>query len=389
MKIPLKYTLRNFRSRKLTNGITVAGVALVVFVFAAVLMMAYGVRKTLVATGEKNNVIVARKAANGEISSILLADDYNTILTLPHIARTADGKPIVSGEVVVVINLDKVSGGLSNVTVRGVSQQAFTLRPQIHIVEGRNFNVGAREVIVGSAIAKNFRGAQVGDKITFGGDKWTVVGRFDAGGSGFDSEIWGDAEQLMDAFNRRGGYSTMTLRLDQPEAYDQFVAAFEHEPRLQEFEPEIEQRYFEKQSEFLAAFIRILGIFITVIFSAGATIGAMITMYAAVANRTVEIGTLRALGFRRRSVMAAFLTESVLLSLLGGLIGLLLASGLQFFSISTLNYGSFAELQFSFALSPSIIVSSLLFALVMGVLGGFLPAARAARLNIVNALRAT
>jgi ABC-type antimicrobial peptide transport system permease subunit len=180
----------------------------------------------------------------------------------------------------------------------------------------------------------------------------------------------------------------MTLKLDQPDAFAAFKAAFNRESRLQQFEPKIEQKFFEEQSETMALFIRILGIFITVVFSFGATIGAMITMYAAVANRTVEVGTLRALGFRRRSVLAAFLTESVTISMLGGIIGLFLASFLQFVSISTLNYQSFSELQFSFALSPSIVISSLLFSLFMGFVGGFLPSVRAARLKIVDALRA-
>jgi ABC-type lipoprotein release transport system permease subunit len=389
MKIPLRYTLRNFKSRRLTTAITITGIALVVFVFAAVLMLAHGIQKTLVATGMPDNVIVARKSANGEISSIIVRNDYNVMLTLPHIAKQTDGKPLVSGETVVIINLLKKTGGLSNVTVRGVAPEAFLLRPQVHIVEGRMFKAGAREVIAGSATAKNFAETTTGSTITFGGNQWTIVGKFDAGGSGFDSEMWGDNDQLQDAFNRQGGYSTMTFKLDQPDAFNAFKAAFDAEPRLQQFEPKIEKKFFEEQSEAMATFIRILGIFITVVFSFGATIGAMITMYAAVANRTVEVGTLRALGFKRRSVLSAFLIESLALALIGGVIGLFLASFLQFFSISTLNYQSFSELQFSFALSPSIVFTSIFFSLFMGFAGGFLPAVRAARLNIVNALRSS
>jgi putative ABC transport system permease protein len=388
MKIPLKYTFRNLGTRRLTTGITVLGIALVVFVFSAVLMMAYGVQKTLIATGSDDNVLVARKAANGEISSIVDRETANIILTLPHIAKTPDGKPVASGEPVVVINLNKVDGGLSNVTVRGVSPQAFTLRPQVRLKAGRMFTWGARELITGSAIEKHFAGSKIGDIVRFAGNDWTVVGLFDTDGSGFDSEMWGDADQLLDAFNRNA-FSTLTFRLDQRESFNDFKTAFDKDPRLQQFEPKTEKRFFEEQSELMAGFIRILGIFITIIFSAGATIGAMITMYAAVANRTVEVGTLRALGFRRRSVLAAFLTESILLSLIGAIVGLLFASTLQFFTISTLNFGSFAELAFSFALSPSIVISSLLFALLMGFIGGFLPSVRAARLNIVNALRSS
>lgn len=388
MKIPLKYILRNLTTRRLTTGITVLGVALVVFVFAAVLMMAHGVQKTLVATGSEENVLISRKASNGEISSIIDRETASVILTLPHIARSAEGAPLASGEPVVVINLNKTDGGVSNVTVRGVSSQVFALRPQVQLKAGRMFNWGSRELVSGAAIERRFVGAKIGDVVRFAGDEWTIVGTVDAGGAGFDSEMWGDSNQLLDAFNRTA-YSTITLKLDQPSAYQDFVAAFEREPRLKQFEPKTERRYFEEQSELMAMFIRVLGIFITVIFSAGATIGAMITMYAAVANRTVEVGTLRALGFRRRSVLTAFLTEAILLSGVGGALGLLFASFLQLFTISTLNFGSFSELEFSFALSPTIVISSLLFALVMGLLGGFFPSVRAARLNIVNALRSS
>jgi ABC-type antimicrobial peptide transport system permease subunit len=200
--------------------------------------------------------------------------------------------------------------------------------------------------------------------------------------------MWGDSQQLLNAFNRASSVSTLTLKLDDMANFEELKRAFETDKRLQEFEPKIEQKYFEEQSEFLAGFIRVLGIFITVIFSFGATIGAMITMYSAVANRTVEIGTMRSLGFSRRSILVAFLFEALLTSLVGGIIGLFIASFLQFFSISTLNWNSFSELAFSFSLSPSIIISSLIFALVMGVLGGFFPSVQAARLNIVKALRA-
>ncbi len=389
MKIPLRYTLRNFRNRRLTTAITVAGIALVVFVFTAVLMMAYGVRKTLVSTGSADNVKISRKSAQGEISSIIDPDTRNVILTLPQIAHAADGSPIASGEPVVVINLEKNGGGVSNVTVRGVSPVAFQLRPQVKLVEGRMFNEGAREIIVGRSIARRFQGAAIGDKVKFAGDDWTIVGQFDTDGSGFDSEMWGDATQLMLALHRGSTVSTLTVRLNRPEDFAAFKQAFEGDRRLQEFEPELENKYYEKQSETLSLFINVLGIFVTVIFSVGAMIGAMITMYAAVANRTVEVGTLRALGFRRRSVMAAFLTESLALSLIGGGLGILIASLLGFLRISTLNFGSFSELEFSFSLSPNIVVSSLVFAVVMGFIGGFLPSVRAARLNIVNALRAS
>ena len=388
MKIPFKYTIKNFTSRKLTTFITIFGVALVVFVFAAVLMMAYGIQKTLIATGLPDNVLITRKAANGEISSLVDGETQDVIRTLSHIAMDKEGKQIISKEPVVIINLNKISGGVSNVTVRGVSDVIFELRPQVKIVEGRMFNFGLRELIVGSAVTERFIGAKLGDEVKFAGDNWKIVGVFDSDGSGFDSEMWGDSQALLNAFNRGNTVSSVTLKLDNVNNFKDFKKNFEFDRRLQQYEAKIEQQYFEEQSELMANFIRILGIFITVIFSFGATIGAMITMYAAVANRTIEVGVLRALGYKRRSILIVFLIESLVISITGGIIGIFLASFLQFFNISTLNFGSFAELSFSFSLSPSIVISSLIFALVMGIIGGFLPSVRAARLNIVNALRA-
>lgn len=387
MKIPFKYTIKNFTSRKLTTFITIFGVALVVFVFAAVLMMAYGIQKTLIATGLPDNVLITRKAANGEISSLVDGETQDVIRTLSHIAVNKEGKQIISKEPVVIINLKKTSGGLSNVTVRGVSETILELRPQVKIIEGRMFNFGLRELIVGSAVTGRFIGAKLGDEVKFAGDNWKIVGVFDSDGSGFDSEMWGDSQALLNAFNRGNTVSSLTLKLDNVNNFKDFKKNFEFDRRLQQYEVKIEQQYFEEQSELMANFIRILGIFITVIFSFGATIGAMITMYAAVANRTVEVGTLRALGFKRRSILAVFLIESLVIAIAGGIIGIFLASFLQFFNISTLNFGSFAELSFSFSISPSIIISSLIFAVLMGIIGGFLPSVRAARLNIVNALR--
>ncbi|MFH0734851.1 MAG: FtsX-like permease family protein [bacterium] len=388
MKIPFKYIIRNLTVRKLTTGITVFGIALVVFVFAAVLMMAYGVQKTLIATGNTDNVIITRKAATGEISSIIDGETQSTIRTLPYIAKRTDGTQIISGEPVVVINLSKKGGGLSNLMVRGVSNTIFDLRPQVKIIQGRMFNFGVRELIVGEGVQKGFVGANIGNKVRFAGDDWTIVGKFSAGGGGFNSEIWGDASQLLNAFSRGNAVSSLSLKLTSENNYNSFVKAFNAEKRLQQFEAKIEKTYFEEQSQMLSGFISILGTFITVIFSFGSIIGAMITMYSAVANRTIEIGTLRSLGFRRRSILTAFLVESLSIAVIGGVFGLVLASFLQFITISTLNFSSFAELQFSFALSPDIVISSIIFAVIMGFVGGFLPSIRASRLKIVDALRA-
>ncbi|MBI4417214.1 MAG: ABC transporter permease [Ignavibacteriales bacterium] len=389
MKIPFKYLIRSLFTRRLTTAITVAGLALVVFVFVAVLMLANGIRQTLIATGSDENVLVARKAANGEISSIILNETYSIMTSLPQVARNAAGQPLATGDVVVVINLNKIGtgGGLSNVTVRGISSRAFELRPQVQVVEGRMFTWGAREIIVGSSIERRFKGAQIGKTVKFGGNEWTIVGRFETGGGGFNSEMWGDVTQIQDAFSRQGAFSTVTFRLTNPGELDALQRAFEQDNRLQEFEAKTEKRFFTDQSEFMAVFLSVLGIFITVFFSVGAVIGAMITMYAAVANRTTEIGTMRALGFRRRSVLTAFLVESLVIALIGAGIGLFLASFLQFLQVSTLNFGSFSELEFSFALTVETAVYAIAFSLFMGFVGGFLPSIRAARLNIVNALR--
>ena len=341
MQIPLKYILRSSSSRRLTTVFTILGIALVVFVFAAVLMMANGVQQTLKSTGSDDNVTVVRKAAASEIMSIIDREAAGIVTNMPQVARSAEGRPISSKEVVVIINLQKIgSDGISNVTVRGVEEAALQLRPQVRIVEGRMFKWGAREIVVGAGITNRFAGAQIGQQIKFGGDLWTVVGIFDSGGSGFDSEAWGDLNQIADAF-RRSSFSTVTFRLKNPDDLSDLVTAFDGDNRLQYFVPKREKKFFEEQSEMMATFIRILGLFITIIFSTGATIGAMITMYGAVANRTVEIGTLRALGFYRRSILIAFLGESFVLSLSGGLLGLTLASVLQFFTISTLNFGIF------------------------------------------------
>jgi ABC-type lipoprotein release transport system permease subunit len=391
MKLPLKYTLRNLWTRRLTTALTITGIALVVFVFAAVLMMAYGIQKTLVETGSDDNVIVLRKAATAEITSIIMRDQSNVVQTLSHIRKMPDGKPYISNEIATVINLEyrKKTGGFGNVTVRGITPEGLQLRPQVKLMEGRMFQWGSREIVVGASIHNRFKNTNTGERVKFGGDEWTIVGWFDAGGSGFDSEVWGDVDQLAQSFGYTGAFSSILIRLEREEAFQDFIATFNQDLRLQTLEVKREKDFYASQSEDMAMFIRILGILVTIIFSAGAMIGAMITMYAAVSNRTVEIGTLRALGFRRRSVLGAFLVESLAIALIGGFIGLFLASFLQFFQISMINFGSFAELAFNFTLSPSIAVSSLLFSLMMGIIGGFLPSVRASRLNIVNALRSS
>jgi len=275
----------------------------------------------------------------------------------------------------------------ANVVIRGIGNQSLALRPQVRLVEGRMPRPGSSEIIAGESVARRFQGGGMGETVRFGMRDWTVVGIFEAGATAYSSEIWGDAEQLMQAF-RRPVYSSMLFRLRDRSAFDGVKSRIESDPRLM-MEAKVETSYYREQSEMMATFLRILGITLTVIFSLGAMIGAMITMYAAVAHRTPEVGTLRALGFSRRSILLAFLLESILLGLAGGFAGLFFASFMQLITISTMNWQTFSELAFSFTLNGNIILQSLLFAVVMGFVGGILPAFRAARMNIVEALRTT
>ena len=387
MALPFSYTLRNLWTRKLTTALTAGGMALVVFVFAAVQMLDTGLRQTLIATGQPDNVHVTRRASGAEISSVVDRAQAAVVETQPEIAIGGNGLRLASKEVVVLITLPKRDSGVAtNVTTRGVGLAAFELRPQLRIIEGRSFKPGSAEVIVGSSIAQRFEGAAVGSLLRFGGREWRVVGLFEAKGSAYDSEVWADADQLLQSF-RRNAWSAVVARLADPATLTEMKARLENDPRLT-LDVKAEREFFEDQSKALSNFISYLGLTLSVIFSVGAMIGAMITMYAAVANRTGEIGTLRALGFRRTSILATFLLEAVLLGVVGGIAGLMLASLMQFIHISTLNWQSFSELAFSFTLTPRIIVTSMMFAVLMGVIGGFLPAVRAARLSIVDALRA-
>jgi len=261
------------------------------------------------------------------------------------------------------------------------------LRSQVRLVEGRLPRVGSSEVIVGASIAKRFEGIGIGETLCCAMRNWRVVGIFDAGSSGFGSEVWGDVDQFMQAF-RRPGYSSVIFRLRDPTEFQNVKSRVENDPRLT-LVAKRETKYYAEQSEMMAKFLRILGTSLTIIFSIGAIIGAMITMYSAVANRIAEIGTLRALGFKRRDILVAFVVESLLLGLLGGLIGLFFASFMQLITISTMNFQTFAELAFSFTLTFEIIYKGMIFSLAMGFVGGLLPSIRASRMVIVDALRAS
>ena len=382
------YSYRNLLVRRLTTLLTAGGMGLVIFVFATVLMFAEGFQQTLITSGSPENAVFIRRSAETEVQSMIERKDAAILESLPQVAMDKDGRMLAAREMIVLISLPKKqSGSLSNVQVRGVTHGAsLALRPQVKIVAGREFNPGSSEILIGRNIVKKFKIKGLGGTINFSGRTWTVAGIMDAGGTAFDSEIWGDVDTLMGAF-KRGAYSSVIVRMRDPAAIGELNKTVLNDPRLVE-EARREDQYYEAQSELMARFIRMLGISLTLIFSLGAITGSMITMFGAVAARTSEIGTLRALGFRRMFILLAFMGESLFLSLLGALIGLGAASLMNRFTISTMNWTTFSELTFRFLLSRSIIVNSIIFAVVMGVIGGALPSIRAARMNIVSALRA-
>jgi putative ABC transport system permease protein len=380
------YSLRNVLTRRLTTVLTASGMALVVFVFASILMLAEGLQKTLVETGSYNNVVVIRRSSGSEVQSGVSRVQASIVETLPEVASGPMGRPLLAKELVVLITMEKrESRTRANVVIRGISGDSFLLRPQVKVTVGRTPKPGSSEIIIGKSIEKGFQGADLGKSLFFAMRSWTVVGVFDAGSTGFSSEIWGDGDQLMQAF-RRPVFSSLLFRLREPSEFQQAKTRIESDPRLT-LEAKRETTYYKDQSEVMAKFLRILGLSLTIIFSIGAVVGGMITMYASVANRTREIGTLRALGFRRTSILAAFLMESLVLGFLGGIAGLFFASFLQFFTVSTTNFQTFSELAFRFSLDLSSTLEAMCFALGMGFVGGILPALRASGLKIVDALR--
>lgn len=385
LAIPVAYSFRNLWVRRVTTVLTALGMGLVVYVFSTVLMLDAGLRKTLVGTGEADHILITRQGSVSEVQSSIDRTQANVAIQLPGI--TSLNSPLVSREALVLVNLKKRNTGTaSNVVVRGLEPIGVSLRRQVRVVEGRTFRPGSNEIIVGSATAKQFVGMDLGQTIRFGGRDWLVVGIFDGGGSGFDSEVWTDADVLMQTF-RRTNFSSIVVRLREPELAPAFIQALKDDPRLT-LTGKVERDFYAEQSEAMSSFIRTLGLVLTGIFSIGAVIGATITMQSAVATRVGEIGTLRALGFQRSAILIAFLMESVLLALVGGVVGLLFASFMESFQFSTTNFQSFSELAFGFVLTPGIVVAALLFSVGMGVVGGMLPAIKAARATIVDALRA-
>jgi putative ABC transport system permease protein len=386
MPIPLSYSYRNLLARRLTTLLTAGGMGLVVFVFAAALMLTEGLRQTLVATGSYDNAVVLRAGSETEVQSVIDRTQAGIIASQPEVAMGPAG-PLVASEAIILITLPKRgSGRPTNVMLRGVQAASFPLRREVKLAQGRWFKPGSNELVAGGQVARRFEGAGLGETLRFAMRTWRVVGVMDAGNTGFSSEVWGDVEQLLQAF-RRHAFSSVIMRLGEPMAFPGLKARLEADPRLP-MQVRREVEFYEAQSKRLADFIRILGMVLTAIFGLGAVLGAMVTMYAQVGARIGEIGTMRALGFPRRDILVAFLVEAALLGLAGWAIGLIPASLLNFYTLSTLNWSSFAEITFRFRLTPGIILQSLAFGVGMGLLGGLLPSLKAARLPLLEALRA-
>ena len=385
MAIPLKYNLRNLIVRRVSTLMTVVTIGLVVAVFIALFALANGLNSSLVTTGAAENVLIIRQGSQTEMQSALSKESFQVIQTLPGIARDQDGKPKASAEIAVVVNLPRRgTGDSSNVTLRGISDTGIALRPQIKMVEGRIFRPDVGEAVVSRKIADRFSGTGLGQTVQLGRRSVTVVGVFDAGGSSFDSEIWASVNDVADAFDR-SGYSSALVRAESVATRDQLVGRIEAEQRLKlEAKPEV--KYYEEQTS-ASGPIKSLGIFVAIIMGIGACFGGMNTMYASVAHRTREIGTLRALGFSKGSIMISFVIESMMLALIGGIVGCLLALPVNGIATGTMNFRTFSELAFSFRITPDLLVSALIFSLVLGLIGGLLPSRLAARMPITKALR--
>lgn len=386
MALPLKYNFRNVFVRWRATLATVMGIALVVAVFVLVQSLAVGLEKSSRNTGDPRNVMVARKGSTAESSSQITREQYRNILYLPEIARDPNGRPLVSADVVILINLPRREDrGEANVTLRGVTPMGMDLRPQVRLVKGRWFRPGKREVVVSEKVAQRFADCELGERIKTGGTELTVVGWIDGANSAFDSEIWMDADEARSAFDR-DNYSSVLMHVADTSQMSVLINRIESDKRAPlRAEPEID--YYSAQTR-TAGPIRILGDFLATTMSIGAIFAAMNTMYASVGSRTREIGTLRVLGYRRRSILLGFIVEGVILAALGGLLGCLLALPMHGYSTGTLSFDSFSEVVFQFRITPQLAANGMLFALVLGFAGSLLPAIRASRLPVIAALRA-
>lgn len=379
--------LRTIRLRLSSSVVAIVGIAGVVAVFVAVLSMAEGFRKTMATTGSPDTAIVMRSGADSEMVSILSRDDVRIIADAPGVRRGASGS-VVSAELFVIVDLPKkTTNSTANVPMRGVSATALEVRRSVKLAAGRMFETGRNELIAGRAAAAQFAGVEVGRTLTFGQNVWTVVGIFDTGGTVADSELWCDSAVLAPAYHRGSTYQTAYAKLQSPEAFTAFKDALTTDPRLN-LKVVRESDYYAEQSQTLYTLITTLGTLIAGLMGVGAVFGAVNTMYSAVAARTREIATLRALGFGAFPVVVSVLVESLALAVIGGVLGGAVAYvAFNGFETATLNWQTFSQVGFAFAVTPALIVSGVVYALGMGVLGGVLPAVRAARLPIVTALR--
>jgi len=386
MAIPLSYNLRNILQRPVSTATTALGVAFTVAILIGAMALASGFQAALLETGSNDNLLVLRKGADSEISSGITRDAVNILRALPDVATAADGHPLASAEVVVLTNRPRVGQtGTSNVTVRGVDPEALAFRSRVKIVEGRMFAPGTTEIVVGRRIANRFSDCRIGDRMRFGQQDFTVVGHFEAGGASFESEVWGDNKVLMPVF-RGEVFESFTFRMKNPARYEALKRELESDPRLG-VDVHREREFYADQSVMLSSTIRVAGWFIVLIMAVGAVFGAMNTMFAAVSARTREVAVLLILGFSPLAVMLSFLVESTSLALIGGALGCLIALPVNGIVTSTTNFSSFSEVAFAFRVTPRALGVAMVFAAVMGVVGGFLPALRAARQPLARAVR--
>ena len=387
MALPLSYNIRNVRVRWQVTLLAISGIALVVAVLAVLLSMSAGFQMALRSTGRPDNALIVQRGSASELTSGVRIDDRNTILSDERIARRPDGSALAAWDWVVVMSLPKIdNAGSTNVTLRAVTPLAFEVREGMKIVEGRNFTPGLDEVIVGHKIMGRIQGVKLGERVKYMNKSFSVVGIFESQGGAFESEIWGDFDVLGAMFNRGSGSNSVTVRMkdaSQIPALDKWIRA---QPQMQ-LQAVPETKYYADQAGPLAVILKGLAAFVAFVMGVGAVFGAMNTMYAIVASRTREIGTLRALGFSRRSILYSFVMESVFLATLAGVIGCLLAMPMNGFSTGTAQTQSFSEVAFSFQLTPAILITGMAFAALMGLVGGLLPALRAARMPITRALR--
>ncbi|MCG6926950.1 MAG: ABC transporter permease [Acidobacteria bacterium] len=387
MALPLSYNVRNVRVRWQVTLLAVGGIALVVAVFAVLMSMSEGFKAALRSTGRTDNAMIVQRGSASELTSAVPLDDRNKIIVDERIARDSQGRALASWEWVVVIGLNRLSDGMpANITLRAVTPRAFEVRGGIHVVEGRSFTPGLDEVIVGKKLVQRIEGMEVGGRVQYQQKSFDIVGIFESQGGAFESEIWGDFDTFGAIFQRGAGSNSLVVRMKDPAAIPELDRWIRDQPQMQ-LQALGEREYYEEQAGSLAMILRSLATFVAFVMGVGAVFGAMNTMYAIVAARTREIGTLRALGFSRRSILISFLIESVLLSFVGGVIGCLLAFPMNGFSTATGQTQSFSEIAFSFRITPEIIAIGLVFAVVMGIIGGLLPALRGARLPITTALR--